>query len=772
MVLLGVGVAGTALIALMVVVSNGATLDAMDAESSADRITRSAIEPVGQVGGVTRVIVPDPNDASMAWMGVGPRVQAVDLSDPTSPRIVGRSHWLGVSEVVADIAFADRTLVALTESGTLHTLDASDPASPRLAARLQAPGVPDGFFTAGRRLVVIRGHAYVILDRKRFDRPEKSWAERRAIAVADIRDPEALAWVATDLLGPDEHVRDLIEVDGLLGMTTTREPRWSSYDVRNALIIASVDDPASLNRIVWHADTAWVSLATGAAHDRPRRIYGLGAASGSLSGGAIVADLPTTGGGLRVASRAAGYLSHTYRTGTAVRLLISASERLFAASPYLRLEELDLGGGGYVAVGIRVDRPFGAFAGGLAQIEDSLVYAGQNGRLSVFDLETLRGVSLDRPSALAGVLDLPGDAHQLAVDASGDRISLIAAPYGGGLLALDLAARSNPVVTHSVMDLPTYASSLRVDRGRIALGIHSESDASLHAYDLFRLREATGLLRSVRHKPTRTEYSSKVVSCWRESELYAVGDGTIDILDAGDVDDPRLLTSINIPGRIASIACSSDRLVAMYIPGPWSESAASIRLARYNVDASIPELVEDVEIAGTEGIVSSFPAMEIQSGLAIVAYSVEPAHSSVNGHLIVVDISDAESVRVLSEISIPGRPRSIVLEGRRAYVAATCPRLADPCGVLSIDLEAPDAPRVIGWIHYGDVGGMDALALNDGHLYVAGRDSGIWVYETDIAELPTVAPPAIPLPTPTPVDSASRRFDQLFLPWVRAIDVR
>lgn len=99
------------------------------------------LDLVGQLGGYTAdgVVV-----GVHAWIGIGPRIVAFDVADPSAPRRLGESPVL--SGVVQDIAIAEdrlpvRTAFVVTGEGGIEIVDIAAPSSPR---RLGYLAVPDG----------------------------------------------------------------------------------------------------------------------------------------------------------------------------------------------------------------------------------------------------------------------------------------------------------------------------------------------------------------------------------------------------------------------------------------------------------------------------------------------------------------------------------------------------------------------------------------------------------------------------------------------------
>lgn len=129
-----------------------------------------------QLGGVTRAVAVS---GHVAFVGVGPRVVAVDLTDPAAPSPLGRSEVL--PGVVVGIALADgRAYVAAEAAGGLRVFDVRDPSDIRALGSLE--GIGDA-----RRVAVVGDRAYV-------------GAGASGLVIVDVADPAAPRVLGT--LGP------------------------------------------------------------------------------------------------------------------------------------------------------------------------------------------------------------------------------------------------------------------------------------------------------------------------------------------------------------------------------------------------------------------------------------------------------------------------------------------------------------------------------------------------------------------------------------------
>ena len=107
------------------------------------------IELVGHIGGVTRAVAVQGN---YAYIGEGPRLTVLDISNPALPTVVGKTPLL--PDVVRGVAVAgDYAYVADWDAG-LRVVDVSDLAHPTEVGYYDTPGSAEDVAVAG-------GYAYV-----------------------------------------------------------------------------------------------------------------------------------------------------------------------------------------------------------------------------------------------------------------------------------------------------------------------------------------------------------------------------------------------------------------------------------------------------------------------------------------------------------------------------------------------------------------------------------------------------------------------------------
>ena len=108
------------------------------------------VEFVGHIGGATYAVAVQGN---YAYIGVGPRLVILDISNPASPTVVGKTPPL--SDIVQDIAIAGSYAYIADGDAGLRVVDVSTPANPTEVGFYDTPRVAMGVTCAG-------GYAYVV----------------------------------------------------------------------------------------------------------------------------------------------------------------------------------------------------------------------------------------------------------------------------------------------------------------------------------------------------------------------------------------------------------------------------------------------------------------------------------------------------------------------------------------------------------------------------------------------------------------------------------
>jgi len=141
------------------------------------------VELVGQIGGTISAVAVE---GSYAYVGVGPRLVVLDISDPTHPAFVGQT---GVLPGIADVAVSASTAYVADGDAGLRVVDVSNPATPTELGFYDTPGYARG--------VVVSGSTAYVADRGIFDGSQRVGSGLRVVDVGNPASPTEIGYYAT-----------------------------------------------------------------------------------------------------------------------------------------------------------------------------------------------------------------------------------------------------------------------------------------------------------------------------------------------------------------------------------------------------------------------------------------------------------------------------------------------------------------------------------------------------------------------------------------------
>jgi len=152
--------------------SNPLSLHQNSTLAPTDAIQDQRIDLVGQIGGSTKAVIVQ---GDYAYLGVGPRIVVLDITDPTNPTYAGQSPVLSGTISAIDVA---GNYIYVIYSGNLHVLDISDPSQPVEVAAYNTPGRARGIRVDGNYAYVADGTVY-----------ENGESVSSGLHIIDISDP-------------------------------------------------------------------------------------------------------------------------------------------------------------------------------------------------------------------------------------------------------------------------------------------------------------------------------------------------------------------------------------------------------------------------------------------------------------------------------------------------------------------------------------------------------------------------------------------------------
>ncbi|MFZ1239557.1 MAG: hypothetical protein WAV66_09430, partial [Anaerolineae bacterium] len=119
------------------------------------------LDPLGQLGGsgsAALAVI-----GSRAYLGSGPRLLILDVSQPAAPVVLGRSPLL--SDIVQGVSVAGSLAYVVSGAGGLTVLDVGNPAAPSVRGHLATAGFAKGVSAAnGLVAVADYGRGLTLID--------------------------------------------------------------------------------------------------------------------------------------------------------------------------------------------------------------------------------------------------------------------------------------------------------------------------------------------------------------------------------------------------------------------------------------------------------------------------------------------------------------------------------------------------------------------------------------------------------------------------------
>ncbi|MBK6769704.1 MAG: hypothetical protein IPG72_11970 [Ardenticatenales bacterium] len=686
--------------------------------------------PVGQFGGGIQAMAAD-TERGIVWVGIGPRVAALDVSDPAAPTVVGRTALM--AGAVTGMAVQGTTGVALgwaraTTDDTFHVLDLHEPTAPQVVGGLSLPGTMVS-------VAIGHGHAYALRDTTDPD----TFIRRFRLVAVDIRDPQQPRLVNDDVVSGADDVVD-VQVKGDVLAVTVRHTRSEADPTdRYLLHLLRLTDPAAPTAVQVIADAAWCRLADGPGADVDGMLYGHGYRGGIV---ALDVSVPESPREVRRWSAAESGDS-TCGPVDVAPFLVDA-----AGSPFLTtFDEHDRRGNRLTAVdappdarGRRPSHFFDIWAQAAALVGPHAVMAEASGDITVLDTRAM--------TAAEGAADVVGQLAQLgwtttiAVREDFDDGMLYAATVVGGLTMLSLDTPLNPPVAGRLVDGRHQRYSLHVAGGMAAIGRGRQAtdpgQPDVHEAEVIDVTDPTtprprAVFGGGRFARLLTTNSGPSIV---HGPSGVFGEGPAPVLSG--VDDPpsRAGTSVPIDMRLLDGVTVGERFVAVgSAPSAPSARCTTKRLSLWNLaDSRQPRLESKLDL----GACSNEPNRLVVAAtdrVAFVGAALDWTEWPEVGHsrLTVVAIDDRSTLRVLAQLPIVGTVNNLTEHDGFVY-AGTSGCLADGRGcVVVVDAHDPSAPRIVGLLDAGSAGERDTVAVRGGRVYVASDTNGVMVFEPPLA---------------------------------------
>lgn len=709
---------------------HGGRLGQRSADVAPNRLA-GRVDPIAQEGGVTKVIR---IDGTIAWMGVGPRLVAMDISDPAAPTVIGRTDPLpgvvgdvaigdvepngaGGDPNVAWVLVGDDLLVSVDiaqphrpepiaylplDGGARHVavvgddvwldtwdsellgVDATDPAQPRPHGRVELP------LERGNIQAVAATPGHLVL----ASRPDQTTGGP-ILRIVDVREPDAPTEVGTvPHPGPRPYgsygpVYDMVVADGLAWVLVSTDYQ--------SLLAVDLSDPAR-------------PVVVGDLMSRELDGYYLAVADG-------------------LACVLGGDWGHNWISMSVVDVRDPTAMSVQASRA--SIEPLDT-------------NPSGGFA-----VADGHAWLGaDDGKLVAMDASD--------PAAIpepASTTERVGDVGRLAL--VGDH-ALVALPEA--VAVLDLSQPDAPrQITQTLVH--HYPMDLAVD-GRLAVvstgGAMDVIDSRLHTLDVTRPRAPVeGDSASVAgYGPVGLSTASGLAAI-AESRWSA--NGALKLFTVAPTGTLRAAGTVEPGGGYGDLALRGD-LVAAVSPG-WRASGAFRLDVIDATDPDAPVILGSEALGGSTGRGARVHLVLADAhAFALTRIGADP-EEAVTSTLHVVRIAPPDDPEIVAQLDIPPYVYDMTLDEGYLF-------LAFDDGVLVVDVRDAASPSTV--ITLPTSGGAIGVAAADGLVYAGCGQAGLHVFAPDLPErdpwvptataTPTAAPPWDPRtasPTASPTATAS-----------------
>jgi hypothetical protein len=326
------------------------------------------------------------------------------------------------------------------------------------------------------------------------------------------------------------------------------------------------------------------------------------------------------------------------------------------------------------------------------------------GDLHVFDITNSTSVGI------VGGVDTPSYCYDVDVDGS----YAYSIDMWEGIRVVDVADPENPEIVGSV-DTPGLAFRVTVEGGYAYV---VDGPAGLQIIDITNPRSPR-IVGSV-DPPNNARVVAAVAVLGNYA--YITVDDSMHVIDISNAEDPRIVGSMETLGGAGSVdIVGSYAYVIKYSP----TGLLVVDVA----DPESPLIVGNLNMPGNSAkdicVVGNY------------AYLTDPANSLEEGdetYLIVIDVSDPESPRIVGRVSLSESAGRVDVAGNFAYVTN------GRSGLQVIDISNPESPLIVGSVGtpYPATNAF-GVRVEGEYAYIANGDSGLVIVPAQCGTKPITA---------------------------------
>ena len=681
--------------------------------ASADAAPVKYLSLVGQVGGTAQAVAVQ---GPLAYLGVGQSLIVVDVSDPNTPSVIGKSAPL--VDTIEDLVVQGHYAYALSFLG-LDIIDVSNPVQP---VQIGTYGV------GGVSLAVANGHAFI--------------ATRRNLHIVDVSSPG--------------HPATAVALEGVYAVSVAARGRYlyvAAASSSGQLVVIDIARPTQ-PQVVSSLSVGGSPELTVVAPVGSNNVYlALG------PGGMAIID---------VSNPLAPRQISMFRQSHGAYSLAVAENRAFVGDSSRRVYVVDISNPAVpVAAGSFYDPELTGYASDLATTGGLLYATFSGGGFVILDSASSTG-----PVGL-GIFDSPEYASYL--DAVGSLIYLIDTP--STLRVVDFADPARPIDRGSYAQLGAYPYAITVkgayayvadgyegvriirvsnpaamvqvaqidpDSSAIAEDIALSEDGSL----AFAVYANFGLnVIDVSNPANPVQRSSLWIPLPKSvavsgHHVYVATYHGLYIVDVLDLSHPTLVAVYATDGEMRDVAVSPDGATA-YVAVDHSgmeivdvsSPADPTRIGLFTTDGTSTRIkVTDqrIYLADSNGLhildrvnpalpteLAYYAASGQSYGRDLAVENDRAFLSDGMGYVHSINIAQASPPHALGGHTSQNWATTLAVQGRYAYVDDWSG------GFYTIDISDPTAPEEIGSVDLPSRAAQIAVAPNGLHVYVAGRMSGL-----------------------------------------------
>ena len=593
---------------------------AASAATAAAQGSEPAWRLIGQVGGPTQAVAVQ---GKYAYVGVGPRLMVLDVSDPTAPREVGGSAPF--SGPVQDIAVSGTVAYVAAGGAGLQVVDVSNPTHPTEIGSLQTRGYAEGVAVSGTTVCLADGpYGLRVIDVSSPSNPTEigsAFTRNYAFKVAMAGHYAYLAAAGAGLL--------------IVDLTNPAKP----------VQVATFATPGYAYGLAVNGNTVYVA--------------------GGWEGLAI----------MDVTTKATPRLQGQYQTGGWAKGVAVSGNQAYVAAALSGLLVLD------------VSNPAApAEAGSLAVVGGDAAAVAVAGTIAyVADRNWgLEAVSVSAPASLAQVGFYGPLGYADGVTVAGNYAYVAAGTYGLRIMDISNPAQPRQVGAY---DTQSYAKSVAVAGKYAYVGTaQGAGQEGLHVVDVSDPTRPTRVGFLSDGYPTRDLATAGGVVCivdenglWLIDVSSPTAPNTLSVLQTRAANGQNAAVGVVISGNVAYVAVEGQGLLTVDVSNPsapgvigqlqWPNAGAQhlvVSQGKAFVADSGALTVLDISNPRAPVWLASYPISGFAEAVTLAGEQVFVAGGG--GGLSMIDVSNPASPVLVWSYGTPGYADSVFVDGDYAYI--------------------------------------------------------------------------------------------------------